>query len=83
MLGQQPRQPQQPTPEQVLEMQVMQAMGNLSMGIYSHLAVAYLTSLDVHESVDREKLRALAKERASIAAKAYFEGIGRIKIEKD
>ncbi len=54
---------------------IMQAIGQMSVAIYSHLAVAHITACDVHQTVDVERLQALAKQ-SHAAAEAYFEGLG-------
>jgi len=73
ILGQQNQ--QQPSQQQQMQAQVQAAIGQVSLGIYSHLATAYITTRDEHQSIDQDQLRQLAKE-SQIAAKCYFEGIG-------
>ena len=71
---------QQPPQEQQMKLQVMQAISQMSMGMYVNLATAHITSIDVHQDLDEAKLRRLA-EASNIAARAYFEGIGVLKSE--
>ncbi len=66
---------QQQQQQQQMQAQLQAAIGQVSLGIYSHLATAYITTRDKHQSVDQDQLRQLAKD-AQIAARAYFEGIG-------
>lgn len=66
---------QQPTQKQAAEIQVMQAINHLSLGIYSHLAVGHIATVDVHETIDTVELQQMAKN-SHLAAKAYFEGLG-------
>lgn len=66
---------QQQQQQQQMQAQVQAAIGQVSLGIYSHLATAYITTRDKHQSVDQDQLRQLAKD-AQLAAHCYFEGIG-------
>lgn len=54
--------------------QILAAINQLSIGIYSQLAVAAINTIDVHQEVDSERLKALAKH-SQVAAMAYFEGL--------
>jgi len=58
--------------------EIMATMTQLSLGIYSHLATAYIGTIDTHQSLDEGHLRSLARH-SQVAATAYFEGIGVIK----
>ena len=66
---------QQQQQQQQIQQQLQAAIGQVSLGIYSHLATAYITTRDKHQNVDQNQLRELAKD-AQIAAHCYFEGIG-------
>lgn len=58
------------------EAAITQAVQGLSVGIYSHLATAYIATLDrPHQAVDVEHLRELGRDSMA-AAQAYFEGLG-------
>ena len=61
--------------QQAANQAIMQAVNQLSIGIYSHLATAHISGRDEHQAVDPDKLRQLAKD-SQVAAKAYFEGLG-------
>ena len=55
---------------------VQQGLQQLSVGIYSHLAISHLTTLDrPRQEADQELLHGFAKD-SMIAAQAYFEGLG-------
>jgi len=69
---------QQQQQQQQIQAQIQAAIGQVSLGIYSHLATAHITTLDDHQSLNKDKLRQLAKE-AQLAAHCYFEGIGVLK----
>jgi hypothetical protein len=60
---------------------VMQAIQSLSLTIYSRMACEYLATR-VHQPVDREFLKGLAKN-SRVAAQAYFEGLGIISAEPE
>ena len=56
--------------------QLMQAVGQLSLGIYSQLAVAHIANVDrATQEADPERLRQLARD-SQTAAQCYFEGLG-------
>jgi len=58
------------------EQQILQAVSQLSLGIYSHLATAHLATLDrPRQEADRETLQQMARD-AQTAAQCYFEGLG-------
>jgi hypothetical protein len=62
--------------QQPAEAQILQAVGQLSLGIYSHLATAHLATLDrPHQEADSPTLQQMARD-AKTAAEAYFEGLG-------
>lgn len=69
---------QQQQQQQQMQAQIQAAIGQVSLGIYSQLATAYITTRDNHQSVDQDQLRQLAKD-AQLAAHCYFEGIGVLK----
>jgi len=58
-----------------VEAAVSQAAQQLSLTIYSHLAVSHIASRDQHQTVEPEKLRQLARD-AQDAGTAFFQGIG-------
>jgi hypothetical protein len=66
---------------QQLAAQIQAAMGQLSMGIYSQLAIHHVTTMYDGAEPNADTLRALAKH-AQTAARAYFEGLGIIEHEK-
>ncbi len=76
LIGQQQQQQQQK--QQQMQAQVQAAIGQVGLGIYTHLATAYITTRDKHQSVDQDQLRQLAKD-SQLAAHCYFEGIGVLK----
>lgn len=61
--------------------QLMHAVGQLSLAIYTQLATAHVATRDEHQIVDVALLRTLAKD-SETAAKAYFEGLGIAEFEK-
>jgi len=62
--------------QQQLQSQVKAAIGQLSMSIYTQLAVALLSTRDpILMPRDADSLRQLAKD-SQAAALAYFEGLG-------
>ncbi len=73
---------QQQQQQQQMQAQLQAAIGQVGLGIYSHLATAYITTRDKHQSVDQEQLRQLAKD-AQLAAHCYFEAIGVISQNKE
>ncbi len=68
---------QQQQQQHQMQAQLQAAIGQVSLGIYSQLSAAYVRDLDDHESLNKDKLRELAKN-AQTAALCYFEGIGAI-----
>ena len=61
---------------------VNQAVQQLSTGIYSHLAIHHLTTLDrPRQEAEPELLRGFAKD-SMVAAQAYFEGLGIAKFQR-
>ena len=57
----------------------MQAVGQLSIGIYAQLAGAHIATVDrPHQTPDSQHLQQLAKD-AHAAAQAYFEGLDIVK----
>lgn len=75
ILGQQ-QQPTQQQQEQMARMAIMQAIREMSVGMYVQLAVAHIATRDsgLGQDVDVEQLRPLAK-KCMTAAAAYFEGL--------
>ncbi len=67
--------------QQKLQAQIQAAMNQLSLQIYTHLATAHIATRDLHNAVDQEQLRQLAKD-SQVAGRCYFEGIGVISREK-
>ena len=55
--------------------QVSAAIHSLSVQIYTQLASQCILHSGIPEGFDADKLRQLAKD-ASLAARAYFEGVG-------
>lgn len=82
LLGQQ----QQPTPEQqeqMAKMQIVQAVNQLSMGIYVQLATPRIdAAISLSQEIDENKLQSLART-SQLAAKAFFEGIGVIQTQSN
>ena len=72
LLGRQQTKQQQ---KQQVEAGIQQAVHQLAIGIYSHVATSHIATRDDHQAVDRTRLQHLAKD-ALIAAQAYFEGLG-------
>ena len=68
--------------QQKLQAQIQAAMNQLSLQIYTHLATAHIATRDLHNAVDQEQLRQLAKD-SQVAGRCYFEGIGVIQREKE
>jgi hypothetical protein len=68
---------QQPNPDQMARMQIMQAMNDMAVGMYVQLAVAHVATRDaaLEQDIDVEYLRPLAK-KCRTAAMAFFEGLG-------
>ncbi len=67
---------QQPNKQDQANRALGQAVQQLSLGIYSQAAVAYLATVDAEEfPVDVEQLRQLARD-SQTAARAFFEGLG-------
>ena len=64
-----------PTREQRARAAILEAVNQLSLGIYSQLAVAHIATRDEHQAVDAEHLHQLARY-ARTAAQAFFEGLG-------
>jgi len=83
ILGQQQQQPTQQQQEQMARMAVMQAIREMSVGMYVQLAVAHIATRDqgLDQDVDEEYLRPLAM-KCMTAAKAYFEGLKIIPCEE-
>jgi len=79
---------QQQIQQQQVQQQLQAAMGQLSLGIYSQLATACLTPLNMQadlpplSSSEQKRLRRLARD-SQTAARCYFEGIGVIQQEKE
>lgn len=67
--------------EQQARAEIMQAVQQLSLGIYSHLAVNYIGSRDQHQPTEREQLEQLARD-SHVAAQAYFEGLGVVQFQE-
>jgi len=65
---------------QSIEQAVSQASQQLSLGIYTHLAVSYIGMSQPEPDV--EHLKKLARD-AQAAGRAFFEGIGVIGAAKD
>jgi hypothetical protein len=68
----------QPSVQQRQQIELMQAMGQLSLSMYVQLASRIIEGLDVYESLSPERvqrLQQLARETRT-AAQAYFEGVG-------
>lgn len=60
--------------EQQQKAAIQAAVSQLSIGIYSQLAVAHISSRDPMDP-EPERLRKMARD-SSAAAMAYFEGLG-------
>jgi len=60
--------------------ELMQMIGQISLGIYQQLAVSHLASLDEHQELDVERMKRHARD-AQAAAKAYFEGLNIAKFD--
>jgi len=73
---------QQQQQQQQMQSQVSAAIGQIALGIYSHLATAHVGTLDKHQALDQDKLRRMAKD-AQIAAHCYFEAMGVIAKQED
>jgi predicted metalloenzyme YecM len=78
LLGQR-QQPNEQQAQQQMQAQVQAAIGQLSINIYSKLAINHIT-LRLDQSTDQNKLRQLAKN-ALAASKCYFEGLNIISQE--
>ena len=68
--------------QQQAQAQMQAAIGQLSMQIYSKVALSHLTTRDVHQTLDVKVLRRLS-QNSILAAKCYFEGIGAIEVEEE
>ena len=66
IVGQQQRQ---------MQASLQAAIGQLSLSIYNQLATGHIATLDAHQTIDRDRLRQLARD-ANVAARCYFEGMG-------
>jgi hypothetical protein len=74
---------QQQMQQKQLEQQVHGMMGQMALGIYTHLATSHIATRDeTHQEADKDQLRKHAKE-AQVAARCYFEGIGVIQTEEE
>ena len=61
--------------QQQQKAQLLQAVGQLSIGIYSQLAAQVIVAQHEGEPIPEELLRSLARD-CHQAAKCYFEGLG-------
>ena len=67
--------------QQQVQAQLQAAISQLSMQIYTQLAVSHITMRDTHQSIDQDTLKQLAKD-ANHAGVCYFEGLGVIQQHK-
>ena len=64
-----------PSREEQARAGILQAANQMSLAMYSELAIRHIAMRDDHEDVCAEDLRQLAKH-CQLAAKAYFVGLG-------
>ena len=73
----------QPSPRQVAEARIVQAIHDMASKFYVQLATNYIENLDsaLGDDVDAEELGDLARTCRTVAT-AFFEGLGVIKTQK-
>ena len=74
---------QQPSPQQVAEARIAQAIHEMASKLYAQLAANYIENLDstLGDDIDAEELGDLARTCRTVAT-AFFEGLGVIKTRK-
>ena len=74
---------QQPSPRQVAEARIVQAIHDMASKLYAQLAANYIENLDstLGDDIDAEELGDLARTCRTVAT-AFFEGLGVIQTQK-